>query len=107
MPADADPRRVSALDLVGARVGKDLPAVALDGLRQAAQILERMKLALVGESQRGAAFESGKGDAVHHLDVRQAGATGGRELALEIRTGLSGRGEEESIDSEEVTLDAL
>ena len=99
--------RFSAGDLRDVRPGKDAPAVADDGLRQGRQILEGMKLRLPSEPQRTTGIKRWQRRALDDLSVRQTGAPGRGQLAVQEVRRLIRRSDQIAIDAFEIAVDAF
>src|SRR5437763_11279466 len=94
-----------SLNVLGPRLGVDLPPFPLDRLRQRGEVLERMKLSLVGKSQAGAGVESRQWRARHLLHADESRAMRGSQLAIGKRLRSAGRQEEVAVHPGEVAVD--
>ncbi len=78
-----DLERTVAPDLVDVRAAVEPGALALDGARERVQVLERVKLRLIGKAEARSGVPRVEGGALEQLDVTEPGLACGIALALE------------------------
>src|SRR5688500_16737218 len=86
--------------------GVDAPAAALDGLRHAGKVFQRMKLTLVGKAQARASIECQRRSRYFGY-VMQAGAMGRVQFSIEIRLIVLRRTEQIAVEADEIAIDPL
>src|SRR6185369_1029645 len=102
-----DLARLSSFDAADVRVAVDLAAECADRLREAGEILERMKLRLLRESQRGSRLPLRDGDPIDQLHVGETGVLRREILLFEHCSSILVTEEEVAIDALEVAVDLL